>query len=77
MLAQTTTLRVATGVTQPTPRHPSVAASALATLTEMFDGRAIMGIGTGFSSLRTIGMPAAKIAEVEAYVGGGAAVAAR
>jgi 5,10-methylenetetrahydromethanopterin reductase len=27
-----------------------------------------MGIGTGFSSLRTIGLPAAKIAEVEAYV---------
>ncbi|HLJ05612.1 MAG TPA: LLM class flavin-dependent oxidoreductase, partial [Acetobacteraceae bacterium] len=68
-LAQTTTLRVATGVTQPTTRHPSVTASALATLAEMSGGRTIMGIGTGFSSLRTIGMPAAKIAEVEAYVG--------
>jgi 5,10-methylenetetrahydromethanopterin reductase len=66
-LAQTTTLRVATGVTQPATRHPSVAASALATLAEMSGGRAIMGIGTGFSSLRTIGLPAAKIAEVEAY----------
>jgi 5,10-methylenetetrahydromethanopterin reductase len=67
-LAQTTTLRVATGVTQPATRHPSVAASALATLAEMSGGRVVMGIGTGFSSLRTIGMPAAKIAEVEAYV---------
>jgi 5,10-methylenetetrahydromethanopterin reductase len=67
-LAQTTTLRVATGVTQPSTRHPSVAASALATLTEMFGSRLIMGIGTGFSSLRTIGLPAAKIADVEAYV---------
>jgi 5,10-methylenetetrahydromethanopterin reductase len=67
-LAQTTTLRVATGVTQPATRHPSVAASALATLAEMSGGRAVMGIGTGFSSLRTIGMPAAKIAEVAAYV---------
>jgi 5,10-methylenetetrahydromethanopterin reductase len=66
-LAQTTTLRVATGVTQPTTRHPSVAASALATLAEMSGGRAIMGIGTGFSSLRTIGLPSAKIAEVEEY----------
>jgi 5,10-methylenetetrahydromethanopterin reductase len=67
-LAQTTTLRAATGVTQPATRHPSVAASALATLAEMSGGRAVMGIGTGFSSLRTIGLPAAKIAEVAAYV---------
>jgi 5,10-methylenetetrahydromethanopterin reductase len=67
-LAQTTTLRVATGVTQPATRHPSVAASALATLAEMSGGRVVMGIGTGFSSLRTIGLSAAKIAEVEAYV---------
>jgi 5,10-methylenetetrahydromethanopterin reductase len=67
-LAQTTTLRVATGVTQPMTRHPSVTAGALATLAETFDGRAIMGIGTGFSSLRTIGLPAARIADVEQYV---------
>lgn len=68
-LAQTTTLRVATGVTQPITRHPSVAASALATLAEAYGERVILGIGTGFSSLRTIGLPAAKIAEVEHYVG--------
>ena len=66
-LAQTTTLRVATGVTQPATRHPSVAASALATLAEMSGGRVVMGIGTGFSSLRTIGLPSAKIAEVQDY----------
>ncbi len=66
-LAQTRTLRVATGVTQPATRHPSVAASSLATLAEMSGNRVIMGIGTGFSSLRTIGMPAAKIVEVEQY----------
>jgi len=68
ILARTTTLRAATGVTQPTTRHPSVAASALATLVEAFGERIIMGIGTGFSSLRTIGLAAAKIAEVEQYV---------
>jgi len=66
-LAQTTKLRVATGVTQPTTRHASVTASAFATLAEMSGGRAIMGIGTGFSSLRTIGLGAAKIADVERY----------
>ena len=68
ILAQTTTLRVATGVTQPATRHPSVAASALATLVEAYGERVIMGVGTGFSSLRTIGLPAAKIADVEQYV---------
>jgi 5,10-methylenetetrahydromethanopterin reductase len=67
-LAQTTRLRVATGVTQPATRHPSVTASAMATLHEMSNSRAIMGIGTGFSSLRTIGLGSARIAEVEDYV---------
>jgi 5,10-methylenetetrahydromethanopterin reductase len=67
-LAATTTLRVATGVTQPATRHASVAASALATLVEAYGDRVMMGIGTGFSSLRTIGLPAARIAEVERYV---------
>ena len=67
-LVATTQLRVATGVTQPATRHPSVAAGALATLHEMSGGRVLMGVGTGFSSLRTIGLPAAKIAEVETFV---------
>ncbi len=68
ILARTTHLRVATGVTQPITRHASVMASAMATLDEMFPGRTIMGIGTGFSSLRTIGLPQARIATVEAYI---------
>jgi 5,10-methylenetetrahydromethanopterin reductase len=67
-LAATTTLRVATGVTQPVTRHASVMAGAMATLAEMSGGRAILGIGTGFSSLRTIGLSAARIATVETYV---------
>ncbi|MEI7711132.1 MAG: LLM class flavin-dependent oxidoreductase [Rhodospirillales bacterium] len=67
ILAATTTLRAATGVTQPMTRHASVTAGMMATLAEMSDGRAIMGIGTGFSSLRTIGMKPARITEVEAF----------
>jgi alkanesulfonate monooxygenase SsuD/methylene tetrahydromethanopterin reductase-like flavin-dependent oxidoreductase (luciferase family) len=38
------------------------------TLAELSNGRAVMGVGTGFSSLRTIGMPAAESAEVESFV---------
>jgi 5,10-methylenetetrahydromethanopterin reductase len=67
ILMATKGIHAATGVTQPVTRHASVMASAMATLSELSNGRAIMGIGTGFSSLRTIGMTQAKIADVEAY----------
>lgn len=69
ILMATKRIRAATGVTQPVTRHASVMASAMATLSELSDGRAIMGIGTGFSSLRTIGQAQARIADVESYVG--------
>jgi 5,10-methylenetetrahydromethanopterin reductase len=68
ILMATKQIQAATGVTQPVTRHASVMASAMATLSELSGGRAVMGIGTGFSSLRTIGLPQAKIADVEAYV---------
>lgn len=64
----TSRIMLATGVTQPATRHPSVTASALAALAELSGGRIMAGIGTGFSSLRTIGLPAAKMAELEAFV---------
>lgn len=64
----TTTIRLATGVTQPATRHPAVTASALAALDELSGGRIMSGMGTGFSSLRTLGMPAAKMAEYRDFV---------
>ena len=68
LVAGTSRIKVATGVTQPRTRHPSVTASALATLHEMSGGRILTGIGTGFSSLRTLGMPASKMSEFEQFV---------
>src|SRR6201996_3573048 len=68
-LMRTTRLRVATGVTQPTTRHLSVVASASATLQEMAPERVMLGFGTGFSSLKTIGKPAARIEELEHFTG--------
>lgn len=65
----TTRIRIATGVTQPSTRHPAVTASALAALDELSGGRVLAGVGTGFSSLRTLGLPAAKMTEFEAFVG--------
>lgn len=68
ILARTTTLRAATGVTQPVTRHPSVVAGAMASLDELSGGRAILGVGTGFSSLGTIGLPASRVADLETFV---------
>ena len=67
-LASTSRIKLATGVTQPVTRHVSTTASAIATLNEMYPGRILSGVGTGFSSLRTIGMPTAKAAQLETYV---------
>jgi 5,10-methylenetetrahydromethanopterin reductase len=57
-----------TGVTNGVTRHPSVLASAWATLHELTGGRVVLGIGTGDSSLRTMGLKPMKLAELEAYV---------
>jgi 5,10-methylenetetrahydromethanopterin reductase len=67
-LASTSRISLAPGVTNPLTRHVSVTASAMATLEEMYPGRVFAGVGTGFSSLRTVGMPAAKATELERFV---------
>ena len=66
--AATTRIKFGTGVTQPTTRHSSVTASSMATLQEMSGGRAMLGIGLGFSSLGTIGMKPARIATMERHI---------
>jgi 5,10-methylenetetrahydromethanopterin reductase len=57
-----------TGVTNGVTRHPSVVASAWATLHELTGGRVALGIGTGDSSLRTMGLSPMKLADLERYV---------
>ena len=51
----TSTLMLGPGVTNPLTRHAAVTASAIATLQEVSEGRAILGIGRGDSSLFNIG----------------------
>ncbi|MFC5750884.1 LLM class flavin-dependent oxidoreductase [Actinomadura rugatobispora] len=46
---------IGTGVTNAVTRHPSVFASMWATVAELSEGRAAVGIGTGFTALGTIG----------------------
>jgi 5,10-methylenetetrahydromethanopterin reductase len=64
----TTTVKIGTGVTNPLTRHPSVVASAYATLEEYSPGRMIVGIGLGDSSVETMGMKPAKLAFFETAI---------
>lgn len=71
---------IGTGVTNPVTRHPSVLASAYATLDELAPGRFAVGIGLGDSSLETMGLKQTRMSELEravtqmrAVIGGGEA----
>lgn len=57
-----------TGVTNAVTRHMSLLASSWATLSEFTGGRVALGIGTGDSSLRTMGLKPQKLAELEESV---------
>ena len=46
----TSTLKLGPGVTNALTRHPAVTASAIATLQDVSEGRAMLGIGRGDSS---------------------------
>jgi 5,10-methylenetetrahydromethanopterin reductase len=53
--AVTRTLRLGPAVTNPFTRHATVTAAAMLTLEDAAPGRAVLGIGTGGSALRTFG----------------------
>jgi 5,10-methylenetetrahydromethanopterin reductase len=65
MALNTIRVKLGTGVTNPLTRHPSVVASAYATLEEYALGRTIVGIGLGDSSVETMGMKPAKLSYFE------------
>ncbi len=56
-------LRFGPLVTNPVTRHPTVVASSLATLNELSDGRAILGLGRGDSAVRTLGLSPMRVTE--------------
>ncbi len=61
-------LKVGTAVTNPVTRHPSVTASAIATVQVESNGRAVLGIGRGDSSLAYIGRKPAPVSTLERYL---------
>jgi len=73
VLAQNTTrVKLGTCVTDPFARHPALTAMAIATLDEISNQRAILGIGAGISGFPELGIvrkkPAAAILEMIAVV---------
>lgn len=55
---------LATCVTNPLTRHPTVTAAAFATLAELSGGRATLGISVGDSSLKSMGLKPATMARL-------------
>jgi 5,10-methylenetetrahydromethanopterin reductase len=68
MMLSTKKAKFGTGVTNPLTRHPSVLASAYATLEEYAPGRMIVGIGLGDSSVETMGLKPSTLANFEKSV---------
>jgi len=60
----TSRITIGIGVTTPLTRHPTVTACAITSLNELAEGRAILGIGQGDSSVRLIGLRPSRLAEM-------------
>jgi len=58
--AKTRKIRLGTGVVNPYTRHVAALASATATLDEVSDGRAILGVGAGGIELNSLRLPRKK-----------------
>jgi 5,10-methylenetetrahydromethanopterin reductase len=61
-------IRLATGVSNPITRDPAVLAAGIETLRELAGPRVVLGIGTGDSSLETLGKRPATLAKLEASI---------
>jgi 5,10-methylenetetrahydromethanopterin reductase len=67
-LAATATVKVGPRVTNALTRHPTVTASAIATMAELAPGRVFAGIGTGDSALINIGLRPIKLAALGSFL---------
>ncbi len=66
--AQTSRIRLGTGVLIPSNRIAPVTANAFASLNALAPGRIDFGVGTGFTGRRTMGLGAMKQADMEEYI---------
>ncbi len=68
MAQATTTIGLYPAVTNPVTRHSSVLAGGISTVAEMAPGRVDIVLGSGYSSVKTIGLRAARRAEMRQAV---------
>ena len=61
-------IKLGPGVTNPASRIAPVTAGAIASINELAPGRTILGIGTGNTARRTLGMPAARLIDMREHV---------
>ena len=61
-------LQIGPGVTNLSTRHATVTANAITALDEVSDGRALLGLGAGWSAVLAAGARPAKLAEIEAGI---------
>lgn len=61
-------IKLATGVAIPSNRIAPVTAHSIATINQLAPGRAILGIGTGFTGRNTMGLPPVPLAFLREYV---------
>ncbi len=66
--ANTSRIRLGTGVLIPSNRIEPVTANAFATLNKIAPGRIDFGVGTGFTGRRTMGLSAISLARMKTYV---------
>lgn len=64
----TNRVRIGPTVTNVLTRHPAVAASAIATLNELSEGRAFFGIGSGDSAILNLGLRPANMTDMREYI---------
>jgi 5,10-methylenetetrahydromethanopterin reductase len=64
----TSTLGLATGVTNPYTRHPAATASSIASVQSLSGGRAVLGIGRGDSALAHLGLSPAPVSVFASYL---------
>lgn len=65
---KTSRIRLGTGVLIPSNRIAAVSANAFATLNKLAPGRIDMGLGTGFTGRRAMGLGAMRLKEFEEYI---------
>ena len=65
---ETTRLRLGTGVSNPTTRHPAAAAAGIGSVQVASGGRAVFGVGRGDSALAHLGLAPAPIDDLERFV---------